>query len=155
MANKDYDDISQLYKELEKEFKTVIRDVTIEKMKDIEAQSVEDNVYNAYSTTFYDRREGNGGLSDRDNMKPDVNYKNGNMTISIVNETKGNTAYKGATNGYISDYIEEGGHYWNNSLNEKIGARPFQEIAQETIDSTEIIETTIENALKNLGYDLI
>lgn len=150
MAKNDLDDF---LKELKRDMTTAVRTEVIEVMKDIQQETIDDVVYNSYSPSYYDRRGDEDGLRDRDNMKVDVMIRGDNMNIEMTNETRGNTSYTGSTNGYIADIIESGQGYWNSSLDERIGARPFQEETQNRIDSGSEIEKTIENTLKELGYD--
>ena len=137
--------------------KEELRDITpaiAEEMKNIEQEIINEVVYDAYSPTYYERRYEDGGLSDKENMEHDIEETANGFIISVKNITKGNDEYseaEGYTDGYIADIIEEGKGY-GYGLDDVIGARPFNEVSQEVIDSTNRIENTIIRELKKRGW---
>ena len=147
------DEFDLLMEKLKKE----LRDITpaiAEEMKNIEQEVINEVVYDAYSPTYYERRYEDGGLSDKKNMEHDIEETANGFIISVKNITKGNDEYseaEGYTDGYISDIIEEGKGY-GYGLDDVIGARPFNEVSQEVIDSTNKIENTIIRELKKKGW---
>lgn len=87
-------------------------------------------------------------------MEHDIEETTNGFNISVKNATKGNEEYsnaQGYTSGYIADIIEEGKGY-GYGLDSVIGARPFNEVSQGVIDSTNRIEKVIENEFKKRGY---
>lgn len=149
MANKDYNDISQLLLDLEKDVQKKVAKSVVEKIKDIEQDVIQEVVYNQYNPEFYIRRGVDGGLMDRDNMEEDIKNSKGGIEISVTNKTKGNDHYgyaQGYTDGYIADIIETGNGY-GYGLN--IGKRPFQETTQNIIDLTDEIDKVIEDNLSD------
>lgn len=149
MVNKDYDDISQLLKDLERDVQTKVAKKVVEKIKDIEQDTIQEVVYNQYNPKFYIRRGTDGGLMDRDNMEEEIKSSKGGIEISVTNKTKGNTHYsyaQGYTDGYIGDIIETGVGY-GYGLN--IGERPFQETTQNIIDLTDEIDKVVEDSLSD------
>ena len=147
------DEFDLLMERLKKE----LRDITpaiAEEMKNIEQEVINEVVYNAYSPTYYERRYGKGGLSDKENMEHDIEETANGFIVSVKNITKGNDEYseaEGYTDGYIADIIEEGKGY-GYGLDDVIGARPFTEISQNVIDYTDKIENTIIRELKKKGW---
>ena len=147
------DEFDLLMERLKEELRDVAPAIA-EEMKDIEQEVINEVVYNAYSPTYYERRYEDGGLSDKKNMEHDIEETANGFIISVKNITKGNDEYseaEGYTDGYISDIIEEGKGY-GYGLDDVIGARPFNEVSQEVIDSTNRIENTIIRELKKRGW---
>ena len=147
------DEFDLLMERLKEELRDVAPAIA-EEMKNIEQEVINEVVYNAYSPTYYERRYEDGGLSDKKNMKHDIEETANGFNITVKNITKGHEGYymaDGHTDGYIADIIEEGKGY-GYGLDDVIGARPFNEVSQEVIDSTNKIENTIIRELKKRGW---
>ena len=145
--------IDDIYNKLLNDIKKEIAPKIAEEMKNIEQEVIEEVVYNAYTPIYYERRT-NGGLSDKENMKETIAFKENNLEIKVENVTKGNTEYsdaEGYTTGYIDEIIETGQGY-GYDLDSYIGARPFTEISQNVIDYTDRINKIIEEELRKKGY---
>lgn len=126
----------------------------VDEMKEIEREVIEEVVYNQYEPREYQRRMDEGGLTDKDNMQEVIVNKSNGVDIIVTNITRGNSAYSGAegyTKGCISDIIEEGNGY-GYDLDSYIGARPFNETAQNIINYTDRIDNIIERELKKKGW---
>lgn len=148
MAKSIYGDFASLLGDLQYDLIDVAYEVA-EEIKDIEVEVINEVVYNQYDPRHYERRMENGGLTDKRNMKEDVNLISDGLDITVINETRGNSDYKNAqgyTSGYIADIIEEGKGY-GYDLDSYIGARPFQETTQKVIDYTDRVDKVIENKL--------
>ena len=145
--------IEEIYNKLVNDIKKEIAPKIAEEMKNIEQEVIEEVVYNAYNPTYYERRT-KGGLSDKENMKETIAFKENNLEIRVENVTKGNAEYsdaEGYTTGYIDEIIETGQGY-GYDLDNYIGARPFTEITQNVIDYTDRIDKVIEEELRKKGY---
>ena len=145
--------IEEIYNKLVNDIKKEIVPKIAEEMKNIEQEVIEEVVYNAYNPTYYERRT-KGGLSDKENMKETIAFKENNLEIRVENVTKGNAEYsdaEGYTTGYIDEIIETGQGY-GYDLDNYIGARPFTEITQNVIDYTDRIEKIIEEELRKKGF---
>lgn len=149
MSKNEFDSIEYLLYQFQKDVvgKTIPK--VQNKIKKIHKDVIDEVVFNPYQPEFYMRRE-QGGLNDEDNMKVDYIQNGDNFEVTLENITKGNKHYSyadGYASGYIADIIEEGVGY-GYGLNSKIGARPFIEATQNTIDLTDYIEKEIEDSLK-------
>ena len=145
--------IEEIYNKLVNDIKKEIVPKIAEEMKNIEQEVIEEVVYNAYNPTYYERRT-KGGLSDKENMKETIAFKENNLEIRVENVTKGNAEYsdtEGYTTGYIDEIIETGQGY-GYDLDNYFGARPFTEITQNVIDYTDRIEKIIEEELRKKGF---
>ena len=145
--------IEEIYNKLVNDIKKEIAPKIAEEMKNIEQEVIEEVVNNAYNPTYYERRT-KGGLSDKENMKETIAFKENNLEIRVENVTKGNAEYsdaEGYTTGYIDEIIETGQGY-GYDLDSYICARPFTEISQDVIDYTDRIDKIIEEELRKKGY---
>ena len=138
----DFDSIEDLAEYVLNDFKKVIETEGLEKVRDIETEEIQENVYDVYEPTYYKRRYENGGLKDRDNIVTEgvVVWKDG-LEVQFTNDTMNAWGTD-----YLDKFIEEGykpkDSVWNKP-------RPF---VKPTIDRLKS-ENVIENVLKdNLDY---
>lgn len=152
-----FNDLESLWKYAKKEIKDVMKNECVEEIKDVEQETIQEVVLDAYSPTYYDRRseESNGeeGLISKKNMVADFVESENFIEVNITNDTLGNSAYSGSTSGYIDEVIEYGeGYTWQGSqIAIKKMPRPFTEITQKKIDDGEIIAKTIKN---NVDFEI-
>lgn len=153
MARKEiYEDFSLLLTDLQFDLIETAYEVA-EEIKDIEAEVIDETVYNAYDSNI-DRRMDNGGLSDKSNMKEEIVSIKDGVTIEVTNETKGNSNYStmdGYTSDFIADIIEDSEGY-GYGLDDYIPKRPFQEITQNYIDYTDRVDKVVEKSLDKKGW---
>lgn len=96
---------------------------------------------------------GSGGLSDPKNYE----VTRDGMTLTVVNNTKGNPAYSGSDgwdSGYITDIIEGGsGYHWKNSeiYQNEPWPRPFMEETGDMFVDTVLIPTLDAVVAEYLG----
>lgn len=146
------------------EVKEVVEKIMYEKSNEIYDK------YKNWGKKPYNRRYENGGFGDEDNIHTDIkgDIKNG-IELITTNDTKSNDKYADAdAKGQYIDYIiEEGGssnytwrHVNGNGMEGRTRpydfpeARPVTEWVIKELDSTNIVEKTIENKLKSKGYDI-
>ena len=102
------------------------------------SKSAEENVYPLYAPTEYERRMGNGGLSDEGNYEVLEN----DMGLTLINNTTGNEQQpgEGYDLGPITDLIEGGyGYHWKQSeMYNNPMPRPFMEHALDDFGETKV-----------------
>ena len=130
------------FKELEKQLNEVLRDVmtkeVAEKVKDVQQEELENEVYSSYQPYEYERRRDNGGLQDRDNMIATITNYGGGLQLSVKNITKGDQDdYEIAG---LIEYGHEGGHgdysypfNRDNTAWKFLRPRPFIEESRKTL----------------------
>ena len=84
----DFDSIEDLAEYVLNDFKKVIETEGLEKVRDIETEEIQENVYDVYDPIYYKRRYENGGLKDRDNIVTEgvVVWKDG-LEVQFTNDT--------------------------------------------------------------------
>ena len=159
MANDPFD-FSDVFADLEKKIDDFMHfDTTHEAASRMFADSTEELVYKKYTPTGYprydmygegvSRRKGDDGLQDWRNYHV-LNI--GRMSMTVINETKGNPVWNPQWNplaydpfdpGYISDIIESGhGYNWKYSVIYRTQqARPFMEEACNRFVDTYLLPT--------------
>lgn len=124
MANQ----LKELRKQLMSRVKKVAQKDMTEEIKDVEIRTIKTSVYDAYSPTMYIRRYGNNGIIDKKNINVHFTDNVNAISMSITNDTRGNTWWPNSTSGYIEHIIEDGvGYTWTRSdiYKEQPYPRPF------------------------------
>ena len=147
MSKQDYDDIEELYMALLNEIKDVVADEVAKKMKKIEQEVIDKNVYSAFNPKVYERRKDNGGLRSEDNMVTDISTTSDGVIIEIENMTTGNERYNDYWKGEIQPLIESGSYMWNG---QNPPPRPFIDDTQKEVDKK--IDKIVEDALNKLDW---
>ena len=93
--------------------------------------AIRENVYEKYDPLYYERRYGEGGLGDYENME--ATYDAGTHTLEIEDVATGNPRFE-PTDGRIDEIVENGGP-WNYALRPDPGPRPFYSKAEELMES--------------------
>lgn len=138
----DFDSIEDLAEYVLNDFKKIIETEGLERVRDIETEEIQENVYDVYEPTYYKRRYENKGLKDRDNIVTEgvVVWRDG-LEVQFTNNTMN---AKG--NDYLDEYIEEGykpkDKVWNKP-------RPFVKPTIDRLQSENIIENVL---IDNLDY---
>lgn len=152
-----FNDLDSLWKYAQKEIKNVMKNEVVEVIKDVEQETIQEVVLDAYNPTYYDRRseESNGeeGLISRSNMVANYDEGSNHIQINITNDTRGNMDYPNSTSDYIDEIIEYGQSYtWKESEIYKAKLpRPFTEITQKKIDDSDIVLKTVKN---NVNFEI-
>lgn len=152
-----FDDLESLWKYAKKEITKTMKVEVVDEIKNIEQEVIQEVVLDAYSPSMYTRRseESNGedGLISKNNMTPHFAESNNSIFVDVTNDTKGNSKYEDSTSGYIDEIIEYGdGYSWTHSRIAKSKLpRPFTEVTQERLDSSDIVEKTIRN---NIDFEI-
>ena len=147
MAKQTYTDIDELVNDLINDLSSSLGNEIGEEMKKIEQESIDSNVYGAYSPKEYERRGKGGGIGSEGNMEVTVTPTGDGVTIELHNSTTGNSLYKNYWQGEIQDLILEGRYMWNGSMPPP---RDFITPTQEKVDAK--IESIVESALNKLGW---
>ena len=82
----------------------------LDEVRTAEQESIESNVYGAYTPAVYERRQGNGGLIAEENIVGSL-VKSG--TLEVRNETPFNDTYPTENNGDNLIGLVEYGDGWN------------------------------------------
>jgi len=143
MVRKEDNDIYSLLLELAKNVTRVADNKLSKKIKEVYKEEVE-YMYDEFQPFDYRRRYDNGGFGDENNWDIDVNIKNNDVEIELINETN-------AVNSRIRlDKIIEDGIYDWKGLNPE--ARPIYQRVSDKIENEKVVENIIESELKKLGY---
>lgn len=148
MANKDYDDISEILFDLQDNISSSMSSGSVDKrIKSVYKEKV-DKMYDSYDRKYYEPRYNkDGGFGDEDNWNSYVNVKQNGFEYVLENDTKGSTDNYGQN---IDQIIETGiGYTWSDYPNK----RPVYEWTQGEVDSSNIIDTALEKDLKKNGWD--
>lgn len=141
------EDIDLFLSELERSVGIVLDTNVAEAVKDEMVIQIEENVYNAYTPKFDNRRKENGGLSDVNNMRHNV--IGGNVLI-VKNETPRQDLWGGSGNyEELSTVVEEGLPQYYMPF-----PRPFHSKVEESIiqDSTKV-DVAMINGLIGFGFN--
>lgn len=135
-----------------------IEDALRHEVSDVIRQFIVDaayeNVYEAYEPEFYNRRNGNGGILDKDSITVEVI---GNELIAM--DTKAGTAgYRGwqqlwggdIPEGRLAEAIATGDERYNM---EEAGPRPFHEKAKQMALESGQVEEALRRGLLRQGID--
>ena len=110
-------------------------------------EHIEEDVYNAYYTDSYRRYNKTGGFADP-NMIDKKIVSNGNgIELIIKNESKARGLEAGQ---YLDEIIEEGQPYAYGTA----GARPAYALTDLELNSSNIVENTLEVEMRKRGWDL-
>lgn len=144
MAKKN-DDITNILAELQEDILRITDFEIDNKVRDAYQEEVE-WMYAEYTPKSYERRYEDKGFIDETNWDTEVNInKRGNISYSFINETEtaNNSPYR------LDQIIETGkGYNWNTI----VPARPVYERTMDKLEKEQIIEETLEKALKKKGW---
>jgi hypothetical protein len=158
--------LDQLFKMINDDIMEVMDESVAPKMKEIESEHVQTDVYNAYTgqDPYMRRRGTNGGLADTDNMVHTVTRTTNGYELWIKNITRGNPRVwrTGATNepNYLAGIIENGrdrGRYMDNKTftqDQYLSPRPFISNSIREIERTLAHVEEMHKGLKRKGYDV-
>lgn len=110
------------------------------------ADAVETEVYGKYDPVMYERRKGNGGLSDISPENIVVEYDAGTKTLTVTDMNRDE-----ATGRLVAPVVESGVGY---QYNVDIGPRPFHKVAEERMISDGDFEEALEFGLKSQGFQV-
>ena len=112
-------------------------------------ESVQENVYDAYTPTSYKRRGTSGGLADPNMM--DQTYDAATMTLEVRSSGKGAHGRKD-----VAEVVESGqGYTWKESeIAKHPFPRPFHKPAEERLAQGNEIDNAIKAELLKAGFDV-
>lgn len=144
----EFDNLSDLFKTIEKDIKAITRNEVSEIIKDTMVAEIQNTVYAPYVPTYYYRRYTNGGLSDKHNMKTRL-IRDG---IEVVNHTPLHTAYgRNPVSKTLAEIIVSGEGYMFHNGGEYENKRDFISATWQDLSSGIAIDT-VKQALKKRGY---
>lgn len=120
-------------------------------MKEVMKEAIEIEVYAKYIPIAYERRQDNGGLTDKENMDYEVELEGSKIKIIMYNTTR---REKGQPEFIDSVIVTGQGYQWNSSIKKAQMPRDFYKVAQEIIDSEEF-RIKIKRKLKFRNYKII
>lgn len=141
MTRNDYDNLDDLFNDLEDEITNSMLAGEVNKVvKEVYADNVE-RMYSTYEPNYYIRRGySNGGFGDEDNWETNVTINGDNLELELTNEAKpvNDKNYR------LDEIIEEGIYDYGNAPK-----RPVYEWTSEELNSSNIIEKALEKDLKD------
>lgn len=155
-----YDDEKQLLKDLRSDIENVLMDEVLDKVREIEIEYIEEDVYSVYQPSIYRRRKKNGGLSDPENI---IGTIEGDMQLVVENITPFNEEYGGSNSGIgLAEMVNDGGNYLHDYDYGFRGIeapyskpRPFLDNTIEEIENTNSVENTLANGLRKRKYYVV
>lgn len=155
-----YDDEKMLLKDLRSDIENVLMDEVLDKVREIEIEHIEEDVYSVYQPSIYRRRKKNGGLSDPENI---IGTIEGDMQLVVENITSFNEEYGGKNGGEgLAEMVNDGGNsehdydYGFRGIEAPYSKpRPFLDNTIEEIENTNSVENTLANGLRKRKYDVI
>ncbi|MFC0903873.1 hypothetical protein ACFHWD_04105 [Clostridium sp. MT-14] len=150
--------LQQLREQLISRAREVAQKDMTEKIKDVEIETIEKTVYDAYYPMMYERRMSNNGLIDRKNIDAQFTDNVNGISMYVTNNTRGNTKWiMGSTSGYIEHIIEEGiGYTWEYSdiYKQQPYPRPFTKNTINDLKQNKQYVQALKNGLKKSGIDV-
>ncbi len=133
-----FKNLDSLMKHIEKDIQHTLQDEVAETVKYHMSETIQQNVYNAYSPMYYKRRGEQSGFIDKSNIKATVNGNT--LTVKdIAPLDNGNTQYK------LDAIIEFG---WGNMPFK----RPFCDDTEERLLATNDHVKAMKQGLREKGY---
>lgn len=136
MSKKDYDDLDELFNDLENEITNSMLVGSINKVAKETYRKNVDRMYDEYESS-YDRRGYDGGFGDSGNLEEDLSVVGDSFEYTLTNETEA------VNDTRRLDYLIEEGIYDYGEA----PARPVYEWTQEELDSG-LVEKALERDLK-------
>lgn len=161
-----FNNLKDLFKHINNQITDTLQNEVSEKVKDVQSDKVREVVYGGYTSQKpkYDRRNGNGGLADKSNMKSTVTSSGNDSTLEVKNvaDSNPNVDYTAGTNApnYLAGIIEYGrdsGLYSYNRTgteSEFMSPRPFTEETVDELERTEGHVDAMKTGLKKRGIDV-
>ncbi len=163
MARRTAKNLDDLFKIIGEEVKESMEESVSTKIKQVEAEHVQSDVYDAYTgqDPYHERRGSLGGLADTSNMIHTVTSTVNGLELFVKNITKGNqNVYKTDpvdNNNYLAGIIEYGrdsGRYMTNKTgtqNQYLQPRPFISNSVQELSRTLEHVTELKKSLKRKG----
>jgi hypothetical protein len=157
----EFKNLTELNKYLNQQMRDVMNNEMAQMVKTKESESVEKNVYQAYTPNngepfVYQRRRENGGLADTKNMMHQVKNVANGVELSVENRTKGKDdkfqldtliEYGDGTDGKEYEYKSNR----DGTADQYLRARPFTERTEEAIAQSNEHVQIMRNGLKTRG----
>lgn len=110
------------------------------------ADAVQSEVYDAYDPVMYQRRMGNGGLSDISPENIVSEYDAGTKTLILRDMNRDDV-----TGRLVAPVVESGMGY---QFKVDVGPRPFHKVAEENMIADGDFEEALEFGLKSQGFQV-
>ena len=143
MTKKDYDDLDDLFNDLESDLIDIMTDEVDKVVKKVYENQV-DYMYDEYDRTYYEPRYKNDGFADEDNWRSEVTKKGDALEYTMKNTTMTN----GDNVGRLDRYIEQGIYNWKRHPNK----RPVYARSQEILDGTSHVDIALSEGLSKKGW---
>lgn len=162
MAN-NKETFERLCDDLMKQVEDILNNEVSQVAVEIQKENIDKEVYGAYKPIRYKRRKNRaGGLRWGARAMKVVSPKKRQTTVSIYNKSSPNMSEDGYTFKNLPFLIEYGhrssGYVYDFTYNRKRTsykykqARPFMQRTYEEFERTNVIEKTLANGLRRLGY---
>lgn len=143
MANKDFDDLASMFKFLEQQAQSVLKQEIAKTVVKKMQKHIQEDVYDVYDPVMYERKGYNGGLIADDNIEITVVDDN---TISVEN-----IRFDGDRE--VAEIVESGmGYIFDFPYNGV--PRPFTENTRKELQETNILEIEMKKGLTRRGLDV-
>ena len=148
-----YKDFKKMYNDYVNSIKNACIDVIPPIMEEKHKEAIVIEVYSAYQPTYGDenRRFGDNGFLDDNNIEFDVKVNKNKIIITLYNETKGNPYLpNNQSNMFIDEIIVTGeGYSWKNSeIAKNKLKRDFYEATEKLMNSDEVRKKIIKELNK-------
>lgn len=138
MADREFDDINVLINEIKGEIVEVLAQEVFEKIKEVELEHIETDVWNAYLERQYEWR-GSGGINDPDNLEREIDISGDEIELKVINNT-----LPVRDDGMLDEIIEYGFGMKNKPYSKP---RPFIKNTQQEIEDSKIVEKILKEQL--------
>lgn len=143
LANKDFKDLASLFKHLEQQTQSVLKQEVAKTVVKTMQKHIQDDVYDVYEPTIYERKGYQGGLIDEDNIEVTMQDDN---TLSVEN-----IRFDGDRE--VAEIVETGENY-TYSFEYSGVPRPFTENTRKEFRETNILENEMKKGLTRRGLDV-
>lgn len=120
-------------------------------------QSIEEEVYDRYEPSTYERRRENSGLIDEKNYTYSVKFNKGGITVYMKNITKGVGRAFMIDEGIVTgkDLVTGKNFYEYGGLSRGITPRDFYTYMEILVEDDDKLKSIIQNQMGKKGWNLI
>lgn len=143
--SKDFNSIEELVMYALSDMATVLKVDVVEEIKDIEKEKIQENVYDVYEPSRYERRYDNEGLRDKNNIKGEVSIIGNEVLLEVTNDTLvSKDSFDSPQGTYLDEIIEYGMPPYRHPYDKP---RPFIQPTIEELEEKNIIEKILKSRL--------
>lgn len=165
----DFKNLKDLFFYLQNDVAESMQENVLGTVKAIEQYEIFETVYGAYNVTdqgrqepyVYERRYTEGGLGDVHNIEGDIELKNGEVTMKVINTTKMKD-HPSAPLAPLVEYGDNAGYgkydYKSNkddTAYQYLQPRPFTQRTKEVLERDKDHVKTLKRSLESKGYDVV